>query len=100
MLYPTLSRFRASLWLSWYRTRLQCRRPGSAPVLGRPPGEGNGHPLQYSGLENSMDYIYSPWGCKELDTIEQLSVSRFTLILGTGLTNSSGSLKHRLFVVV
>ena len=23
--------------------------------LGRSPGEGNGHPLQYSGLENSMD---------------------------------------------
>ena len=25
--------------------------------LGRSPGEGNGYPLQYSGLENSMDYI-------------------------------------------
>ena len=23
--------------------------------LGRSPGEGNGHPLQYSGLENCMD---------------------------------------------
>ena len=29
-------------WISW---------------LGRSPGEGNGYPLQYSGLENSMDYI-------------------------------------------
>ena len=29
---------------------------GSIPGLGRCPGEGNGHPLQYSGLENSMDY--------------------------------------------
>ena len=28
---------------------------GSIPVLGRPPGEGNSYPLQYSGLENSMD---------------------------------------------
>ena len=27
-----------------------------------PPGEGKGYPLQYSGLENSVDYIYSPWG--------------------------------------
>ena len=26
-----------------------------APGLGRYPGEGNGYPLQYSGLENSMD---------------------------------------------
>ena len=27
----------------------------SIPGLGRSPGEGNGHPLQYSGLENPMD---------------------------------------------
>ena len=30
---------------------------GSIPGLGRYPGEGKGYPLQYSGLENSMDYI-------------------------------------------
>ena len=28
---------------------------GSIPGLGRYPGEGKGYPLQYSGLENSMD---------------------------------------------
>ena len=28
---------------------------GSIPGLGRSPGEGNGYPLQYSYLENSMD---------------------------------------------
>ena len=28
--------------------------PGSIPGLGRSPGEGNGYPLQYSSLENSM----------------------------------------------
>ena len=28
---------------------------GSIPGSGRPPGEGNGHPLQYSCLENPMD---------------------------------------------
>ena len=42
--------------------------------LGRSPGVGNGNPLQYSYLENSMDKRsledYSPWGCKELDTTE------------------------------
>ena len=27
---------------------------GSIPGLGRSPGEGNGNPLQYSCLENSM----------------------------------------------
>ena len=29
----------------------------SVPGLERAPGEGKGYPLQYSGLENSMDYI-------------------------------------------
>ena len=29
--------------------------PGSIPGLGRSPGEGNGNPLQYPCLENSMD---------------------------------------------
>ena len=47
--------------------------PGSIPGLGRSPREGKGYPLQYSGLENSMDC--SPWGCNESDMAEQLSVS-------------------------
>ena len=29
--------------------------PGSIPGSGRSPGEGNGNPLRYSCLENSMD---------------------------------------------
>ena len=29
--------------------------PVLIPGLGRSPGEGKGYPLQYSGLENSMD---------------------------------------------
>ena len=40
---------------------------GLIPGFGRSPGEGTGYPLQYSGLENSMD---SPWCCKELDMTE------------------------------
>ena len=32
---------------------------GLIPGLGRSPGEGNGYPLQYSGLENAMDCIVS-----------------------------------------
>ena len=30
---------------------------GSILGLGRSPGAGRGYPLQYSNLENSMDYI-------------------------------------------
>ena len=44
---------------------------GSVRGLGRSSGEGKGYALQYSGLENSMDYC--PWGRKEADTTEQLS---------------------------
>ena len=33
------------------------RDAGLIPGSGRSPGAGKGYPLQYSGLENSMDYI-------------------------------------------
>ena len=52
--------------------------PGSIPGFGKSPGEGKGYPLQYSGLENSMD---SPWGRKESDTTEPLSLSLLTLYI-------------------
>ena len=59
------------------------RDVGSIPGLGRSPGGGNGNPLQYSSLENSMDsgawqaivrgvgLCYS----KQLNTTEQLTLS-------------------------
>ena len=47
---------------------------GSIPRLGRSPGEENGYPLQYSGLENSMECI-SPSSHKDSDTSEWLSLS-------------------------
>jgi len=49
---------------------------GSIPGLGRSPGEGKGYPLQYSGLENSMDCIVH--GVAESDMTEQLSYSKLT----------------------
>ena len=42
------------------------------PGLGRSPGEGKGYPLQYSGLQNSMDCIVH--SVTESDTTEQLSL--------------------------
>ena len=41
---------------------------GSIPGLERSPGEGKGYPLQYHGLEKSMDCMYRPRGCEESDT--------------------------------
>ena len=51
------------------------RDVGLIPMLGRPPGVGNGNPLQYSCLENSMDEepggLQPTWGPKVSDTTEQ-----------------------------
>ena len=52
---------------------------GSISGSGRSPGEGNGYPLQYflPGEFHGQGSLvsFSPWGCKELDTIEQLTHS-------------------------
>ena len=54
--------------------------PGLIPELGGSPGEGNGNLLQSSCLENPIDRgawraTVSPWGHKESDTTEQLTLS-------------------------
>ena len=52
---------------------VHCSELGFDPWVGNtPPEEGKGYPLQYSSLENSMDY--SPWGLKESGRTEQLSL--------------------------
>ena len=62
------------------KIRLQCGDLGLIPGLGRSRGEENGYSLQYSCLENPHGQRsltgYSPRGCKELDTIEQLSTAQ------------------------
>ena len=63
------------LWSAGKENICNVRDLGSIPGLGRAPGEGKGCPLQYSGLENSMDCIVSPWGHKESDTTERLPLS-------------------------
>ena len=43
--------------------------------LGRSPGEGKGYPLQYSGYwPRESCGLCSPWGCKELNMTEWLSL--------------------------
>ena len=78
---------RLTRWLIGEEFVSQAGDLGSIPGLGRSPGEGTGYPLQYSCLKNSMD---SPWGHKESDTTELLSLS---LILGL-LTNILTMYQH------
>ena len=51
---------------------------GLIPGLERSPGEGHGNPLQYSCLENPHEQRSltdnSPWGHKESDMTEPLSM--------------------------
>ena len=58
---------------------------GSIPGLGRHPGEGNGYPLQYSRMENSMDrgvWQATVHGVAESDTTHQLSLHTITSLQG------------------
>ena len=50
---------------------------GSIPRLERSPGGGNGNPLEYSCLENPCGRrSLHPWGRKELDTTERISIAQ------------------------
>ena len=72
-------------WLDSKESACNAVDLGSVPGLGSSSGEGNGSPLQYSYLENSMVretwQAYSPWGRKGLDTNERFSLSP-TLTVG------------------
>ena len=54
---PQVSPFRWGLYLTGKKPACNVGDLGSIPGLGRSPGEGKGYPLQYIGLENSMDCI-------------------------------------------
>ena len=54
--------------------------PGLIPGMGTSSGEGNGRPLQYSGLENSMDGGAS-WATVHGVAKSQTRLSHFTLLV-------------------
>ena len=63
---------RASRMAQWERICLP-QHEGSVPGSGRSPGGGNGNPLQYSCMENSMDggaWRATVCGVAESDTID------------------------------
>ena len=68
---------------------------GSITGLGSSPGGRHGKPLQYSCLENPHGQRslagYSPWGRKESDTTEQLSIAQHSHPLLQGIFLTQGS---------
>ena len=77
------NRRRSPRWLSGKESACQCRklrRHRFDPWSGISPGGGNGNSLRYSFLEKFHGHRsivgYSPWGRKELDRTEQLSLHR------------------------
>ena len=66
----------------------------SIPGLERPPGEGNGNPLQYSCLENSMDRgVWWATGYGSQRVGHDLTTHTFTFIF-QGLPNLMNSINH------
>ena len=58
----------SAMWETWVQSL------GAIPGLGRSPGGGNSYPLQYSGLENSLDCTVR--GAAESDRTQRLSLTR------------------------
>ena len=71
-------------WLSGKESTCNAGDSGLIPRSGRSPGEGNGNPLQFLPRKSHGQRSlagYSPCGCKELDTTQQLNNNRLILIL-------------------
>ena len=62
------------LWLSGYRICLQCERPGFNPWIRKIPWRRERLPTPVF-WPREFHGLYSPWGHKESDTTEQLSLS-------------------------
>jgi len=90
---------RASLWLSWWRIRLWCGRPGFDPWVGKIPWRRERlptpvfRPREFHGL-------YSLWRCNVLDMTEQLSLNSLKSNFSTSpfqhhhLSDGERSLSH------
>ena len=70
---PSSPNMRASLWLSWWRICLQCGRSGFDPWVGKIPWRRARLPTPVF-WPREFHGLYSPWGRKESDTTEWLSL--------------------------
>ena len=85
-------------WLRWQRICLQNGRPGFHPWVGKIPWRREQLPTpaflpgEFHGQKCLVSY--SPWGCRELDTTEQLSLTHIAFI------HVPGVVLHRLNVLI
>ena len=71
---------------------------GLIPGLGRFPGEGKGYPLQYSGLENSMDCIVHGVAQRQTHTCMHAAAQKFiTCRFVSRMQNCSITIKELLY---
>ena len=74
-----LSDWKLPWWLRWQRTCLQCGRPGFDPWVRKITWRRKRQPTPVfsPGVSHGQRSLvgYSPWGCKVLDTTEQLTLS-------------------------
>ena len=71
----------------------RCKRYRFSPWVGKIPGVGNGHPLQYSWLEKlhgqrSLMGCSVAWGCKESDTTEHACTHAYTCVRASTHTHT------------
>ena len=74
------------LCLSWWRIRLQCGRPGFNPWVGNIPWrrERLPTPIFWPG---EFHGLYNPWGRKESDTTEWLSLLQTSILKGVHIVS-------------
>ena len=73
--YP-LQHLWASLVAHLVKNLLQCGRPGFSPWVGKIPWRRERLPIPVF-WPGEFHGLYSPWGCKESDTTDRISLSLF-----------------------
>ena len=101
---PWIFVFSYSWWLRWQRICRQCKKPGFDPWVGKTPWRKAWQliPVFLPGESHGQRSLvgYSPWGCKELDTTEWLTLSLHFIplvgIIPKALWNCISSLYHSI----
>ena len=89
LIHMSFTSSRASLVAQLVRISLKCGRPGFDPWVGKIPWrrERLPTPVFWPG---EFRGLYSPWGCKESDATELLSLHSLTSLSGSTVKNLPG----------